>query len=53
MAPCFTAKRDGFGMALALIDKIMRQHGGAIEFDTGPEGTVFRLSLPIETHDEG
>jgi signal transduction histidine kinase len=50
--PYFTAKSEGSGMGLALSDKIIRQHGGQIGFETGHDGTVFRLSLPLETpHD--
>jgi PAS domain S-box-containing protein len=44
----FTTKSGGSGMGLALCDKIVRQHGGQIDFDTGPDGTVFRLALPLE-----
>jgi len=47
--PYFTAKSEGSGMGLAISDKIIRQHGGQIDFETGPAGTVFRLSLPTET----
>ena len=50
--PYFTTKSEGSGMGLAISDKIMRQHGGDIDFDTGPEGTVFRLTLPIEVRHE-
>ena len=46
--PYFTAKSEGSGMGLAISEKIIRQHGGQIHFETGPEGTVFRLSLPME-----
>jgi signal transduction histidine kinase len=50
--PYFSAKSEGSGMGLAISDKIMRQHGGRIDFETGPEGTVFRLSLAMENpHD--
>jgi two-component system nitrogen regulation sensor histidine kinase GlnL len=47
--PYFTTKGESSGMGLAICDKIMRQHGGQIDFDTSPEGTVFRLSIPMET----
>ena len=50
--PYFTAKSEGSGMGLAISDKIIQQHGGQIDFETGPDGTVFRLSLPIETPDD-
>jgi two-component system nitrogen regulation sensor histidine kinase GlnL len=47
--PYFTTKSEGSGMGLAICEKIIRQHGGQIDFETGPEGTVCRLSLPVET----
>lgn len=46
--PYFTTRSDGTGMGLALCDKIIRQHDGSIEFRTGPGGTVFTVSLPLE-----
>ena len=48
--PYFTTKSDGSGMGLALCDKIVQQHGSQLSFTTGPEGTVFRFSLPTEAH---
>jgi signal transduction histidine kinase len=47
--PYFTTKGEGSGMGLAICDKIIRQHGGQIDFESSPEGTVFRLSIPMET----
>lgn len=44
--PYFTTRSTGTGMGLALSEKIVRQHDGTIEFRTGPEGTVFTVSLP-------
>ncbi|MEZ6052635.1 MAG: ATP-binding protein [Planctomycetaceae bacterium] len=44
--PYFTTRNTGTGMGLALSDKIVRQHDGTIELNTGPEGTVFSVSLP-------
>jgi two-component system nitrogen regulation sensor histidine kinase GlnL len=48
--PYFTTKSDGSGMGLAVCDKIVRQHGGQIGFDTGSSGTTFRISLPVGDH---
>jgi two-component system nitrogen regulation sensor histidine kinase GlnL len=44
--PYFTTKASGSGMGLAVCEKIIRQHNGQIGFDTGPQGTAFRVSLP-------
>jgi signal transduction histidine kinase len=35
-------------MGLAICEKIMQQHGGRIDFITGPGGTTFKLTLPTE-----
>ena len=41
-----TAKSGGTGLGLAIARELMRAHGGDIELvSTGPEGTVFRLTL--------
>ncbi|MCA9133514.1 MAG: PAS domain S-box protein [Planctomycetales bacterium] len=50
--PYFTTKHDGTGMGLALCEKIIRQHDGSIDFTTGPQGTTFRISLPLEAPHE-
>ena len=50
--PYFTTKSDGTGLGLAYCDKIIRLHGGQIDFDSGPRGTVFHLSLPTAPRDE-
>ena len=47
--PFFTTKTDGegTGLGLAICRKIIESHGGDIEFETGPEGTCFTVSLPV------
>jgi signal transduction histidine kinase len=45
--PYFSTKDRGTGMGLALSEKLIGQHGGRIEFTTGPEGTTFRISVPL------
>ncbi|WP_161604560.1 two-component system sensor histidine kinase NtrB [Roseiconus nitratireducens] len=44
--PYFTTKSDGTGMGLALSDKIVRQHGGTLDFETSSSGTTFEITLP-------
>ena len=46
--PYFSTKDKGSGMGLAITEKLIGQHHGHIDFETGPEGTRFRLRLPIE-----
>jgi signal transduction histidine kinase len=48
--PYFTTKSGGSGMGLAICEKIMQQHGGRIDFASGPDGTTFTLTLPTEVN---
>jgi two-component system, NtrC family, nitrogen regulation sensor histidine kinase GlnL len=47
--PFVTTKRHGTGLGLALVAKVIGDHGGVIEFDSQPRRTVFRVFLPIST----
>ena len=42
-----TTKRNGSGLGLALVAKIVSDHGGVIEFDSRARRTTFRVMLPI------
>jgi two-component system nitrogen regulation sensor histidine kinase GlnL len=45
--PFITTKSGGTGLGLALVAKLIDDHGGIIEFDTEPTGTEFRVFLPV------
>lgn len=44
--PYFTTKDHGTGLGLAICEKIIRQHGGTIDYQTGEAGTTFKVTLP-------
>jgi two-component system nitrogen regulation sensor histidine kinase GlnL len=45
--PFVTTKAGGKGLGLALVAKIVADHGGAIEFTSEPRRTVFNVMLPM------
>lgn len=47
--PFVSTKGNGTGLGLALVAKIIGDHGGVISFESRPRRTVFRLSLPRAT----
>ena len=48
-----SVRKGGTGLGLAICAEIMRAHGGSIALaNSGPEGTVFRLTIP-DSHEGG
>ena len=45
--PFVTSKPAGNGLGLALVAKLVRDHGGVIEFAAQPRGTQFKIMLPM------
>ncbi|MGI9386046.1 MAG: two-component system sensor histidine kinase NtrB [Methyloligellaceae bacterium] len=46
--PFVTTKQSGTGLGLALVAKIIGDHGGVIECDTDQKGTTFRALMPLQ-----
>jgi two-component system nitrogen regulation sensor histidine kinase GlnL len=49
--PFVTTKSSGTGLGLALVAKIINDHGGVIECDSLPRRTAFRILLPMYRED--
>jgi PAS domain S-box-containing protein len=51
--PFFTTKPAGTGLGLALVHKIVEDHGGTVGFEAVPGGgTTFSVTLPVTTGPE-
>ncbi|MGI9401463.1 MAG: two-component system sensor histidine kinase NtrB, partial [Rhizobiaceae bacterium] len=44
--PFVTSKPNGSGLGLALVAKIVGDHGGVVECESEPRKTIFRILLP-------
>jgi two-component system nitrogen regulation sensor histidine kinase GlnL len=44
--PFVTGKRNGSGLGLAFVAKVVDEHGGLVEWESEPGRTVFRILLP-------
>jgi two-component system nitrogen regulation sensor histidine kinase GlnL len=45
--PFVSTKRAGSGLGLALVSKIIGDHGGIIECESQPRRTIFRVLMPM------
>ncbi|MEN5081842.1 ATP-binding protein [Bosea sp. TWI1241] len=45
--PFVTTKAQGSGLGLALVAKVVGDHGGIVECDSVPRRTTFRIRLPL------
>jgi two-component system, NtrC family, nitrogen regulation sensor histidine kinase GlnL len=49
--PFVTTKRNGSGLGLALVAKVIDDHGGVIECESQSRRTAFRVFLPVVAQD--
>ena len=50
--PFVTTKPTGSGLGLALVSKIIGDHGGIIECESQPRRTTFRVLMPVFLGDD-
>jgi two-component system nitrogen regulation sensor histidine kinase GlnL len=46
--PFVTSKSSGSGLGLALVAKVIGDHGGIVEFESRPRRTTFRVLMPLD-----
>jgi two-component system nitrogen regulation sensor histidine kinase GlnL len=51
--PFVTTKAQGSGLGLALVAKIVGDHGGIVECDPAPRRTTVRVLLPMYSARDG
>ena len=44
--PFFSTKPEGTGIGMAIVQNLVQLHGGTLEVETSPRGTVFKVLLP-------
>ncbi|RLQ87874.1 two-component system sensor histidine kinase NtrB [Notoacmeibacter ruber] len=50
--PFITSKINGSGLGLALVAKLVGEHGGVVECDSSSNGTTFRVLMPAWKEDK-
>jgi signal transduction histidine kinase len=51
--PFYTTKREGFGLGLYIVQKVVEAHGGKVTFRSKEgKGTVFKVSIPVEVSND-
>jgi len=48
LKPYYTTKKKGSGLGLSIVNKIINDHNGIIEFNSDTTGTNIIINLPIK-----
>jgi signal transduction histidine kinase/putative methionine-R-sulfoxide reductase with GAF domain len=48
-----TGKKGGTGLGLAIVKKIVDDHRGSVEYESGTTGTTFTIKLPLQRPTDG
>lgn len=51
--PFVTTKKNGTGLGLALVAKLVGDHGGVIDLENDDRGATFKVMLPVDLSPEG
>jgi len=51
--PFVTTKTNGTGLGLALVAKLVGDHGGVVDLESDERGTTFKVMLPVDLGSEG
>lgn len=51
--PFVTSKKNGSGLGLALVAKLVGDHGGVIDLESDNSGTAFKVMLPVDETVQG
>jgi two-component system nitrogen regulation sensor histidine kinase GlnL len=51
--PFVTTKKNGTGLGLALVAKLVGDHGGVIDLENDERGAAFKVMLPVDLSPEG
>jgi signal transduction histidine kinase len=47
-----TGRSDGAGLGLSIVKAIAEAHNGRVELDTGPDGSIFTIVVPVDQPEE-
>ncbi len=50
--PFYSTRDAGTGLGLTIVHRIIDEHDGHIEVESGPDGTTFKVSLPVGIVDD-